>query len=632
MSARKFRRPSGWVLALLALESVIFLALASVGAWLLIDNLLPNQPTPASQVNLPTTTVAPIATSSPTLLPTPLPSTTPAPSLTPTFTASPSPTLTPTTTLDPWVDQVLAEMSLEQKIGQMLLIGVDGTQVTNYSCSLVQRFLPGGVVYRGGNVISPDQLYAFSSGLQACSQQVGGLPLWIAMDHEGQYVNRFLQGAAIFPSAMALGATGNPELAYQAAYASGLELAYSGVNLVLGPVADVLINYDNDVISIRSYGDQAQIVGEFVSQSVRGYLQAGVVPVLKHFPGHGGTTGDTHELLAIDNASLAQLQQTHLPPFQSGLQAGAPVVMFSHVAFPAVDGSVQPASLSPNLVALLRQDLGYQGFILTDSMGMGAIKNNYGSVGQASVLAVSAGVDMLLTTSAESAQSAYSSVQRAVQDGNLDPRRIDEAVRHILQVKAAYHLRAYPQAQALAPDWAADQKLADEIGYRSITVIQDDAGLLPLPPAPQRILAVGPQESWGLYPALQAALGQSGYKLQLVTYSGPWNGPVTERSYLNTLPIQASQFDLVLVFTWQAHLNRLRYADNFQAALVNNLLATGRPVLVVMLKSPTDLLEFPGAPGVLATFGTTQGQIQGLVDALVGRYQPVGQNPLQGLP
>jgi beta-N-acetylhexosaminidase len=551
--------------------------------------------------------------------------------LTPTQAATATPELTLTANPNPWVMQTLAGMSLEQKVGQMLMIGVDGQQVSAFTCGLIQRLRPGAIVYRSGNARSPEQLRAFSADLQECAQRAGMPPLWIAIDHEGQYVNRFETGATVFPSAMAVGATGSPANAYKAALKSGQELAYSGVNLVLGPTADVLLNFDNSVISIRSYGGDAGQVSDFVDQAVKGYLHAGVMPVLKHYPGHGGTAGDTHEVLAVDDADLPRLEEKYFPPFQSGVNAGAQAVMFSHVAFPAIDGTQQPATVSLALVESLRQGMEFPGFILTDSMGMGAIKNAFGDVGNASVRAVEAGIDMLLTTSTETAQSIYQALLVAGQSGEIPVGRIESAAEHILAAKVAWGLQAFPLTQAPTPDWDANRNDAFEIGYHAVVLLRNRDNFVPLSQTKRRILVVGPEDGWGLYPPLQTALNQAGFSSQLVTYSGPWNGPVPDTGYLSSLPAQAAKFDLVLVFTWEAHLNHVRYGDAFQGRLVNNLLDAHRPTMVVALKSPTDLLEFSRVSTYLETFGTTSGQIQGLVDALVGKFQPDGKNPLPEL-
>lgn len=563
--------------------------------------------------------------------------------LAPTFTITsfpPSPTLVPTlprpTSPTPnfWVENTLATLTLEQKIGQLLLVSVGGQEVTEYDCRLIQQLNPGGIVYVGSNIITPAQTRTFSAGLQACAEHSApSLPLLIALDHEGQYVTRFDSGATIFPPALALGATGNPDYAYQAALAGGQELMYSGVNMVLGPVADVLTNYDNTVISQRAFGGAPQQVALFVAQAVHGYLDAGIIPVLKHFPGHGGVASDSHAVLPVDEASLETLTSTYLLPFASGIQMGAPVVMSSHVAFPGVDERGRPATLSNPTLRLLQDTLDFSGVIVSDSMGMGAITNGGGwAVPDASFLAIKSGVDLLLITSTEQAYETKARLLEAVAVGELSQVRLDEAVRHILTLKTTFGLAAFPLQEAPTPNWDGDIGLAREIGAQAVTLYHNDNQLIPLPIIPQNILIIGPPDGWGLYPLLTNTLTEAGHRYYRVEYSGPWNGPISERGNLDWIPNLAVNYDLVLMLTWDAHVSFLSYGDTWQIELANRLLAGSKPLIIVALKSPVDLLDFPNAPAFLATFGTTRGQLQRLVDVLVSKAQAMGQNPLLGLP
>ena len=625
-----------WFILLFIVTVISFvITLWMISTWLFEDVLFPTtQVTPSTapavfQEKLITETpFSPLLSS--TLAP--LDEQTPTPDILPTVTLMPTLTPSSASTSDLWVEDQLANMTLIQKIGHMIMTGVNGDSITSHTCQVIQELMPGGIVYRGVNVYTPDQLRQFSSGLQECAQTSQNFPLLIALDHEGQYVIRFSSGVTIFPAAMALGATGDPYYAYLAAKSSGSELTYSGVNVVLGPVADVLTDYDNSVISQRSYGGDPILVSQFVAQAVTGYLQEGILPVLKHFPGHGGIAADSHYTLPVDQADLSSLESEYLPPFQSGLEAGAPIIMFSHVAFPNIDLTGNPATLSTALVALLRDRLGFQGVILTDSMGMGAITHRGLNIAEASLQAVNAGVDMLLITSPASAKDTRDRILLAVQQGEIPTARIDDAVRRILAVKATWGMKSSPLPQVVSPDWSSDASLASDIGYRAVTQYRDQNRLIPIPSEANNLLIIGPTDGWGLYTILGTALAENGYNYHVVTYSSPWNGRIPERSYLNTLPNQALSYDLVLVFTWEAHLNRFRYSDDWQIELVNRLHVTDAPMIVVALKSPTDILEFPQIPTYLATYGTTGGQLYGLAEALVGRWQLVGQNPLPNLP
>lgn len=539
-------------------------------------------------------------------------------------------------TYDAWVEDTLAAMTVEQKIGQMLMMGVEGKAANQQTCQQISDLQPGAIVYRTGNATNPTQLQRFSTDLQDCAQAAGLLPLWIAIDHEGQYVNRFEGGSTIFPAAMAQGATFDPAFAYQDALAAGQELAYSGVNMVLGPVADVLLDYDNTVISLRSFGGYPQQVSQFVSQAVTGYIQSGIAPVLKHFPGHGGVSADTHFETVSDPVDLQRLREAYLPPFQSGIQAGALVVMFGHVIYPTIDSTGLPATLSPTLVSLLRDELGFQGVILTDSMGMAAITGQSRSPGDAALQAVKAGVDMLLVSSYNTAKTSFDSIHQAVQQGTIPDERIDSSVRRILAIKATRNLKTFPVPQVGEPNWQANQNVAYETGYRSVALLKNEANLVPLTSESKHILIIGPDDGWGLYPVLGRALESAGHSYKVVTYPGPWSGPIPSQELLQSLPSQAAGYDMTLILTWDAHLSRLLNNDPWQVKLVQRILQAtddaSLRVIVAALKSPTDLLEFPQVSTYLATFGTTDGQIQALADTLVGRWTPTGQSPLPGLP
>lgn len=560
------------------------------------------------------------------------PSATPNPTLT--FTPSPSPTvtLTPTKTADPWVMRKIEEMDLNQKIGQMMMIGVYGTVPNGDNCSLIQNLSPGGVVYVSGNVSNPDQLKELSQSLQSCSRNAQNIPLITSLDHEGQYVTRFNSGATIFPCALAQGASADLVLVQKAAATSGQELAYSGVNMVLGPVADVLLNYDNFVISQRSFGSNPQVVAYNVSSAVVGYKQANVIPVLKHFPGHGGVAVDSHQALPIDNADGEILTELYLPPFIQGIRSGASVVMLDHVSYPKIDGESQPASLSREIINLLREDLGFGGVVLTDSMGMNAITGQGLTVPQASVLAVEAGVDMLLLSSPSHAYTVRDALLKAVDQGQISIDRIDGSVKRILILKSENGLNSYPLVEVDEPDWAANRDLAFEIGYRAPIVYRDEAQLIPIPAEMKRIQIVGPEDGWGLYPVLVSRLEAYGFSPVVQTYTGPWKGNIPEWDFLNTLPASSENYDLTIVLTWEAHLNKIRYGDNWQPELVRRLQETGQLLVVVALKSPTDILEFQNIASYMATFGTKQGQIQALADILVGIKEPTGTDPLLQLP
>lgn len=555
------------------------------------------------------------------------------PVLTPTFGSSNNPIpVPPSAEIDPAVEQALQTMSLEQKIGQLVMIGVSGNGKTEGNCATVQQVMPGAVFYQeGGNVNDPEQLRQFSSDLQGCIDQTSAIPLIFAIDHEGQYIHRFKEQVTHFPTALAFGATGKPDLAHQAAYAAGQELAYSGINMVLGPVADVLFNLDSLVLSVRTYGGEPGKVSNFVSNVVGGYIQAGVIPVVKHFPGHGGVSEDSHEVLPADMADRSSFETNYLPPFKAGLDAGAPVVMLGHVAFPNITGNEKPATVSPEMIGLLRNEMGFQGVILSDAIDMDALQGFGGSVPQASLEAVKAGVDMILVNRPNHAIPVYERLLKAAQNGELTQQRIDDAVRRILQLKKNWNLPVHSIPPE--PDWEAHRQIDMQAGYEAITLCRDNANLVPLPADKRRILIVGPTPDWPFYTNLMETMKTRGFEPMLSTYELVAAQRTAEQeNYIKTLPDQAANYDLTILFTWDGYINDIKSGDPYQVRLVKKMIAQGGPVLVVALRAPNDILGFPDVQSYIATYGHTDGGQQGLIDILLGDIPPVGINPLPGLP
>jgi len=270
--------------------------------------------------------------------------------------------------------------------------------------------------------------------------------------------------------------------------------------------------------------------------------------------------------------------------------------------------------------------------VLTDSLGMGAITGQGLSIPDASVQAVAAGVDMLLVADPGQALATQKRLLQAVQSGEIKQSRIDDAVRHILTLKSSSGLKDFPVKTYSAPDWKADQSLANDAGGKAVTLVRNQASLVPLPGELKKILLIGPPDGWGLYPILLPRLKSSGFNVKLFTYSAPWSSAVQGQSYLTSLPAQANSYDAVIVLTWEAHVNRLKFQDEWQITLVKNLIATNVPTIVVALKSPTDILEFPDVNTYLATYGTTSGQSSALADILVGVRKAAGVIPLPNLP
>ena len=381
------------------------------------------------------------------------PTDTPAAETTPAAAPSPTPTPEPTPTPDP-IAEAVAAMSTEQKVSQLLVAGIEGTQLGQDAVQAVQDYQVGGVILFGRNVESAGQLAELTNGLKDLNGDY--TPLFLCVDQEGGRVDRMPPEVERTPSAWSVGQTLDTE-GVGAAYGALLaeECAAFGFNMDFAPSLDIWSNPDNTVIGDRAFGNDWEWTAFFGMSAVESMEeQGGVIPVVKHFPGHGDTSVDSHVALPVVDKSLEELWQSELVPFNMtlnqedyfGAQAGpsAPAVMVAHILLSQVDPDY-PASLSHRVVTgLLREEMGFDGVVCTDDLTMGAVSNTYG-MGEAAVLAVEAGCDLLLVChGADNLTAARDALLEAVDSGRLSPERLDESVKRILSLKAEYGLTNDP--------------------------------------------------------------------------------------------------------------------------------------------------------------------------------------------
>jgi beta-N-acetylhexosaminidase len=318
----------------------------------------------------------------------------------------------------------VARMSLPEKAGQVLVARYAGTAPPT---DLVRRYHLGGVILFEENVASVDAARRSNAALQRADDR--GWPLFIGVDQEGGIVSRLGAPMTAFPTPMTYGAAGRPRLARQAALASAQELRAAGFTVVFAPDADVTMGPADPTIGSRSVGSRPRQVARIATAAMRGYRAAGIVPVVKHFPGHGSVGTDTHLGLAVQDASLRTLRRRDLRPFAAAFDAGAPVTMIGHLDVRAVDPGT-PATLSrPVVTGLLRKRMGFGGLVVTDAMEMGAIVEGYGT-GDATVRALRAGVDTVLMPA--DLPAAHRAIVRAVRSGRLPQARLDQAATRMV--------------------------------------------------------------------------------------------------------------------------------------------------------------------------------------------------------
>ena len=367
---------------------------------------------------------------------------TPAPTPTPAATPSATPTPTPEPTPDP-VAEALAAMTPQEKVGQLLVAGIGGTEAGEDGLQAVQDYQVGGVILFGRNVESAQQLADLTNELKTLNGD--NTPLFLCVDQEGGRVDRMPPEVDDLSSAYDYIAAGGDPLERGKVLAA--QCAAFGFNLDFSTCLDIWSNPDNTVIGDRAYGSDPHTVTSAGLAVNQGLEQGGVIPVVKHFPGHGDTSTDSHVDLPVVDKTAEELEEFELIPFQAAIDQGTPCVMVAHILMTQIDPDL-PASLSPKVVdGLLRQEMGFDGVVCTDDLTMGAISNTYG-MGEAAVMAVEAGCDLLLVChEADNLTAARDALLSAVDAGRISMERLDESVYRILSLKQKYGLTNDPVDQ-----------------------------------------------------------------------------------------------------------------------------------------------------------------------------------------
>ena len=338
------------------------------------------------------------------------------------------------------VETLVEGMTPKEKVGQLFMVGMEGTELDRDTAAFLKEYRIGGVVLFGRNIQSPGQVSVLTDRLRDLKSGPGGVGMLIGTDQEGGRVNRLPGEQGKFPSARKLAANNDPNKVKEAAEQMALQLKEMGINLNFAPVLDVNSNPDNPVIGDRAFGDTPDVVSRMGMAFMQGTLDQGVIPVAKHFPGHGDTGVDSHTDLPVITYSMDRLESFELLPFGEAVKKGVPVIMSAHILLPEIDGNY-PATLSRAVInGILRERMGFDGVVVSDDLDMGAITGLY-SPGEAAVTALKAGVDMLLIGhSREGMVEAFDAVVNAVADGDIAPSVIDGAVKRVLRLKEEFGL------------------------------------------------------------------------------------------------------------------------------------------------------------------------------------------------
>jgi len=376
----------------------------------------------------------------------------------------------------------ISQMTIQQKIGQVMMYGFDGYTIPPHMETLFRDYHIGGIIYFRRNVGKPEQIKQLTNALQKQSGQYSDIPLFIAIDQEGGMVSRIDQDITVMPGQMTIGATGNKDYAYEAGRISAMELAQLGITVNFAPVLDVNNNAQNPVIGTRSFGEEAEVVAEFGQAMIAGYQGMGVSACAKHFPGHGDTSADSHYELPSVAHGLERIHAIELVPFKAAIEAEVDMIMTAHVQFPALEPDGKPATLSYRvLTELLREELGFQGLIVTDCLEMNAISHGIG-VGRGAVDSFKAGADIILVSHLLDRQvTAFQALEEAIQSGEISEARLDESVERILKLKAAQHQRL----QKAEPQWneigaLQSHLICEQMMKNALTLVQDTNKHIPL--------------------------------------------------------------------------------------------------------------------------------------------------------
>jgi beta-N-acetylhexosaminidase len=365
----------------------------------------------------------------------------------PSATHPQTPQLSTSTANDPIMLQV-KQMNLDEKIGQMVMAGVDGYQINEHARSLIKEYQVGGFILFGQNISSTKQTLDLVNSLKAANAD-SKAPLLLGIDNEGGRVSRMPNEYVKIPTSKLIGQANSSDLSYDIGQLLGQEVNALGLNLDFAPVLDINSNPNNQVIGDRSFGSDPQLVGKLGLATMQGIESQNVISVVKHFPGHGDTSVDSHIGLPIVYNGRDRLESFELVPFQQAISNHAEMVMVAHILLPKID-SRYPASLSPTLISdWLKGRLGFQGVVITDDLTMGAIVKHY-DIGKAAVQSVKAGSDIVLVCHDYDKEVAViNALRQAARNGTIPAATIDNSVYKILQLKQKHHLQDQPTA---APD------------------------------------------------------------------------------------------------------------------------------------------------------------------------------------
>ncbi len=504
-------------------------------------------------------------------------------------------------------------LTLEEKIGQMLVVGFHGHEPPRHILDWLREGRIGGVILFARNIETPQQVADLTDQLHRAARR----PMLVAIDQEGGVVARLREGFTESPGAMALGAADDPRLTEEVSAVLATEMRALGINWNLAPAIDLTHDIRNPSVGVRSLGSDPMHVRRHALAQVRGFQGAGVAATAKHFPGKANTPVDPHVMLPIIDGPLEDMWDTDLVPFRAVCDAGVAAVMITHVQFKALE-PVYPSTLSPAIIqGLLRRDMGYRGLVTTDCMEMKAVTDAYGP-GESAVQAATAGANLILFShTREYQEAAYDALLEAARTGRLPLEWVDYSVARINEVKRRFASGGRPPLTVIRQ--SSHLEIVGRAARVGTVLLRDTRGLLPLE-SESRVAVIEFASSLdkeaverGKETAFVKHLRDRELSLEAVAMdsSTPNEGQLEQAQRL------AEEAETLVLATRNAHL----YPAQLEAA--QNLLASWKKGILVCLRNPYDAGALD-AGTVLLTLGDAAPSLEAAAEALVGGYEPAG--------
>ncbi|MDQ3712506.1 MAG: glycoside hydrolase family 3 protein [Acidobacteriota bacterium] len=501
-----------------------------------------------------------------------------------------------------WVEKTLKNLTLREKIGQMIIVPLNGefTNIESEKFAAMRRQIQQNKI--GGFTLFRGEANSIAA-LTNEAQRLAKIPLFFSADYE-RGLRMQLRTGTPFTTNMGVAASGDAGAAYRQGKIIAEEMRAIGANWLFAPVADINNNPDNPVINIRSFGADPKKVGEFVAALSRGTRDGGCLSTLKHFPGHGDTATDSHIGLSVVPLNRARLDSVEFVPFRAGIDGGADSVMTAHLAVPQVTGDEIPGTLNPKITTgILRKDLKFDGIITTDSMEMGAITKNFPN-GASAVMAIKAGADVVLFPS--NVEKAIEAIEAAIKKGDMTEERINESVRRLLSAKFRLGLIENRFVDLAKVNQLVEKpenvREANATAEKSITLLRNADNILPLniEKANKSLFVViaaddDPVEGAALIPEIM----RRAPKAKTVRLD-----PRSTRDEYEKVTEQAKQFDSIILapFVKRAALKGTVALPENQTKFVREMIDLKKPVAVVAFGSPYLIRQFPEVKTYVVTY------------------------------